>query len=207
MALVLMLVAGAMVIGLFRLAAAGQPLHHDFADKAAAVDGEMVDVISNMSLVWAFCGLRGERRRFDATIDREMTARRRSLYYLERLRILHASITEYVIVFGSPIGTEGYSGRFAADDYFIILEGEQWAYTEGELEKRVYKAGEMHHLARGRACGAGLSGDSRRRRPGHRRRALRQSGIPVGRRLVDPCRTCCGAGPAGQGAAVDSRGR
>jgi ATP-binding cassette subfamily B protein len=93
MALVLMLVAGAMVIGLFRLAAAGQPLHHDFADKAAAVDGEMVDVISNMPLVWAFCGLRGERRRFDATIAREMTARRRSLYYLERLRILHASIT------------------------------------------------------------------------------------------------------------------
>ena len=93
MALVLMLVAGAMVIGLFRLAAAGQPLHHDFADKAAAVDGEMVDVISNMPLVWAFCGLRGERRRFDVTIDREMTARRRSLFYLERLRILHASIT------------------------------------------------------------------------------------------------------------------
>jgi ATP-binding cassette subfamily B protein len=93
MALVLMLVAGAMVIGLFRLAAAGQPLHHDFADKAAAVDGEMVDVISNMPLVWAFCGLRGERRRFDVTIDREMAARRRSLFYLERLRILHASIT------------------------------------------------------------------------------------------------------------------
>jgi ATP-binding cassette, subfamily B, bacterial len=93
MALVLMFVAGAMVLGLFRLAAAGQPLHHDFADKAAAVDGEIVDVISNMPLVWAFCGLRGERRRFDVTIDREMTARRRSLFYLERLRILHASVT------------------------------------------------------------------------------------------------------------------
>ncbi len=93
MAVVLMLVAGGMVIALFRLAAAGQPLHHDFADKAATVDGEMVDVISNMPLVWAFCGLRGERRRFDVTIDREMAARRRSLFYLERLRILHASIT------------------------------------------------------------------------------------------------------------------
>jgi ATP-binding cassette, subfamily B, bacterial len=93
MALVLMLVAGAMVLGLFRLAASGQPLHHDFADKAAAVDGEIVDVISNMPLVWAFCGLRGERRRFDVTIDREMAARRRSLFYLERLRILHASVT------------------------------------------------------------------------------------------------------------------
>ncbi len=51
MAAVLMLVAGVMVVALFRLAAAGQPLHHEFASKAAAVDGEMVDVISNMALV------------------------------------------------------------------------------------------------------------------------------------------------------------
>ena len=37
-------VAGIMVLVMFRLAAAGRPLHHDFASKAAAVDGEMVDV-------------------------------------------------------------------------------------------------------------------------------------------------------------------
>src|SRR5215469_958571 len=61
MALVLLPIAGVMVIALFRLAAAGEPLHHDFADKAAAVDGEMVDVISNMALVWSFCGLGRER--------------------------------------------------------------------------------------------------------------------------------------------------
>jgi hypothetical protein len=36
------------------LARAGKPLHHDFADKAAAVDGEMVDVIGNIALVKAF---------------------------------------------------------------------------------------------------------------------------------------------------------
>ena len=47
---------------MFRLAAAGQPLHHDFADKAAAVDGEMVDVISNMPLVRAFGGISREHR-------------------------------------------------------------------------------------------------------------------------------------------------
>ena len=41
---------------MFRLAAAGKPLHHDFADKAAAVDGEMVDVIGNMPVVRAFGG-------------------------------------------------------------------------------------------------------------------------------------------------------
>ena len=44
-------------MAMFRLAAAGKPLHDEFADKAAAVDGEMVDVISNMPLVRAFCGL------------------------------------------------------------------------------------------------------------------------------------------------------
>jgi ATP-binding cassette, subfamily B, bacterial len=93
MAGVLTLVAGVMVAALFRLAAAGQPLHHDFADKAAAVDGEMVDVISNMPLVWSFCGLGRERHRFDATVAREMAARRSSLLYLERLRILHACVT------------------------------------------------------------------------------------------------------------------
>jgi ATP-binding cassette subfamily B protein len=82
-----------MVVAMFRLAAAGKPLHDDFADKAAIVDGEMVDVISNMPLVRAFCGLSHEHARFDATVNRELVARGRSLRYLEKLRILHASVT------------------------------------------------------------------------------------------------------------------
>jgi ATP-binding cassette subfamily B protein len=82
-----------MVAGMFRLAAAGKPLHHDFADKAAAIDGEMVDVIGNMPLVNAFGGKGREHLRFDGIVDREITARRRSLLYLEKLRILHAVFT------------------------------------------------------------------------------------------------------------------
>lgn len=93
MAAGLVVVAGTIVIAMFHLAAAGKPLHDDFADKAAAVDGEMVDVIANMPLVRAFCGLHHEHARFDATVGREMHARGRSLRYLERLRLLHASIT------------------------------------------------------------------------------------------------------------------
>ena len=93
MAAGLIVVAGAMVIAMFHLAAAGKPLHDDFADKAAAVDGEMVDVINNMPLVRAFCGLRFEHDRFDATVNRELTARGRSLRYLEKLRITHAAVT------------------------------------------------------------------------------------------------------------------
>jgi ATP-binding cassette, subfamily B, bacterial len=93
MAGVLTGLAAALVFMMFRLAAAGKPLHHEFADRAAAVDGEMVDVIGNMPLVWAFCGIGREHRRLDATIDREMAARRRSLIYLEKLRVSHASVT------------------------------------------------------------------------------------------------------------------
>jgi ATP-binding cassette subfamily B protein len=93
MAAGLIVVAGAMVIAMFHLAAVGKPLHDDFADKAAAVDGEMVDVINNMPLVRAFCGLGYEHDRFDATVNRELTARGRSLRYLEKLRLTHAAVT------------------------------------------------------------------------------------------------------------------
>src|SRR5258708_19726029 len=53
----------------------------------------MVDVINNMPLVRAFCGLSFEHDRFDATVNRELTARGRSLRYLEKLRLTHAAIT------------------------------------------------------------------------------------------------------------------
>ena len=93
MAAVLVVVEVIVVVAMFRLAAAGKPLHHDFADKAAAVDGEMVDVIGNMPVVRAFGGIMREHKRFDGTLDREMGARRSSLRYLERLRLLHAVVT------------------------------------------------------------------------------------------------------------------
>jgi ATP-binding cassette subfamily B protein len=89
----LFVIACIMLMVMFRLAAAGRPLHDDFADKAAAVDGEMVDVISNLPLVRAFCGLSYEHDRFDATVGRELDARGRSLRYLEKLRLIHAVVT------------------------------------------------------------------------------------------------------------------
>jgi ATP-binding cassette subfamily B protein len=86
-------VAAVIMFVLFRLAVAGTPLHHGFADRAARVEGELADVIGNMPLVRTFGAIGREHSRFDATVGHEMNARRRSLLYLEKLRLLHAAVT------------------------------------------------------------------------------------------------------------------
>jgi ATP-binding cassette, subfamily B, bacterial len=93
------LVAASAVLGVlvFYLAQRGTPLHRSFASKAAAVDGELVDVIGNMPVVRAFGATQREQGRIADTISVEMGARSSSLIYLERLRLIHAVITTVLI--------------------------------------------------------------------------------------------------------------
>jgi ATP-binding cassette subfamily B protein len=93
MASCLLLTSLALALVLFKLAGRGTMRHHMFASKAAAVDGELVDVIGNMPLVRAFGAVFREQHRFGNTVKGEMDARRASLLYLEKLRLLHAFIT------------------------------------------------------------------------------------------------------------------
>src|SRR5205814_10126961 len=93
MAASLTLVAGLVVLVMFRRAAAGQPLHHEFASRAAAVDGEITDVVGNMMIVKAFRGLLREHRGFDTEVEQEVSARRARRFYLERVRSMPALAT------------------------------------------------------------------------------------------------------------------
>ncbi|MBS0232814.1 MAG: ABC transporter ATP-binding protein [Proteobacteria bacterium] len=93
MALCLMAVVGVVVTVIFRWAAQGKSLHRIYAEDAAAVDGEMIDIVSNITLVKTFGRIKGERLRLASVVSREMRSRRDSLYYLERLRIFHAIAT------------------------------------------------------------------------------------------------------------------
>jgi C-8 sterol isomerase len=61
---------------------------------------------------------------------------------LGTMTILHASLTEYLLLFGSPIGTEGHSGRYLATVHDFVFEGEMWAYPEGVVEKTIFGPGD-----------------------------------------------------------------
>ena len=194
-----------MVVAMFHLAAAGKPLHHDFADKAAAVDGEMVDVISNMPLVRAFCGLGREHDRFDATVDREMTARGRSLRYLEKLRITHAAITvvltiallAWAIVLwqrgGATTGdvvlvcTLGLSILHATRDLAVALVD----VTQHVARLSEALATLLHPARTARSPGSRAAGEERR---GDR---VQQCLVPLSRRVAGfRASSACGSSPA-----------
>lgn len=68
--------------------------------------------------------------------------------------ILHASLSEYVLLFGSPVGTEGFSGRFLLDIHDFVVAGEMSTFVEGRWGERVVtRPGERALLPKGQVKG------------------------------------------------------
>ena len=93
MGAVMVLISIALGLVLARLAYLGRDLHHGYAEAAASVDGQLVDVINNVSVVRSFGATLRERQKFAADVGQELQARRTSLRYLEKIRVVHAVVT------------------------------------------------------------------------------------------------------------------
>jgi C-8 sterol isomerase len=63
-----------------------------------------------------------------------------------QITLLHGSITEYLIFFGTPIGTEGHSGRYRTEVWDFMFDGEMWAYLEGDTTRTVFGPGDAAYL-------------------------------------------------------------
>jgi len=70
------------------------------------------------------------------------------------MTILHASFSEYLIIFGTPVGTEGFSGRYRMDIHDFLLSGEIWTYRQDHCGVReVVQPGDHTVLERGNVNG------------------------------------------------------
>lgn len=55
-----------------------------------------------------------------------------------QLTLLHASLREYIILFGTCIGTEGHSGRYASDVFDFMIKGEMICEYEGVFKPEIH---------------------------------------------------------------------
>ena len=70
-----------------------------------------------------------------------------------QMKLLHASTKEYVMIWGTPIGSEGHTGRHLVEFYDTVLDGEAWYYTEGQFTRDVYTPGDHIFLGKGQSAG------------------------------------------------------
>ncbi len=63
-----------------------------------------------------------------------------------QMKLCYASIYEYIMIWGTPVGSEGHSGRHAVGFWDTVIDGEMWYYGEGQFEKRVYRPGDRVYV-------------------------------------------------------------
>ena len=62
------------------------------------------------------------------------------------MTVLHASLKEYLLIFGTPHGSEGHSGRHACELWDIVMQGELSTYQEYDLVKKDLVPGDISYL-------------------------------------------------------------
>lgn len=104
---------------------------------------EMFDTVQN-ELVNMYPGRINKKRRWIFNVAGGV---------MGQLTVLFASPHEYLLFFGSPIGSEGHSGRYNAEIWDFCMSGEFWLYVEGQLDRTVVTPGDVVKLPAGKAKG------------------------------------------------------
>ena len=68
-----------------------------------------------------------------------------------QMKLYYASPTEYIMIWGTPIGSEGHSGRHFAGFWDTVIDGEMHYFAEGEFTQHVYKPGDFVYVGPGQA--------------------------------------------------------
>jgi hypothetical protein len=68
-----------------------------------------------------------------------------------QMKLYYASTSEYIMIWGTPIGSEGHSGRHFAGFWDTVIDGETWYYGEGQFEKTIYQPGDRIYVGPGQA--------------------------------------------------------
>lgn len=68
-----------------------------------------------------------------------------------QMKLYYASVSEYLMIWGTPIGSEGHSGRHLVGFWDTVIDGEMWYYGEGQFDKRVYRPGDRVYVGRNQA--------------------------------------------------------
>jgi ATP-binding cassette subfamily B protein len=109
--------AAVMAVGALR----GQPLHAEYARRAAQSSGEIVDAVANHAAVRAFASAGRECARLQGRLGSEVSAHRRALYFIEKLRTGHAlcvvGLTGGMLVWGVLLWQKG---QLSAGDLVVI---------------------------------------------------------------------------------------
>ncbi len=68
-----------------------------------------------------------------------------------QMKLYFASLHEYIMIWGTPIGSDGHSGRHLTGFWDTVIDGEMWYYGEGQFEKSVYRPGDRVYVGPGQA--------------------------------------------------------
>ncbi|HLI69592.1 MAG TPA: ERG2 family protein [Ktedonobacteraceae bacterium] len=70
-----------------------------------------------------------------------------------QMKLFHASTKEYIMIWGTPIGSEGHTGRHLVEFHDTVLDGEAWYYKEGQFQRDSYTPGDYIFIGRGESAG------------------------------------------------------